>query len=186
MLRARAKLIRHSGERTACPALDTGGWHPYVRDPKNITFCAEGGQRLPARSFVSQPDTAWVGSGTAFRSLPRTGYRGAAKRRCTLLVVWCADRPEPWIILTGHPPEAVGVSWYALRFWIELGFKACPVLDTGAIKSLGWQRDKTRRTDPARISRHWLALSVATLLVLSQSWQGRGRSDGVWFWRRRR
>ena len=40
------------------------------------------------------------------------------------------------------------VSWYALRFWIELGFKACPVLDTGALKSLGWKWDKTRRTDP--------------------------------------
>ena len=91
------------------PRTGYGGWHPYVRYPKNITFCAEGGQRLPARSFVSRPDTAWIGSGTAFR--------GAAKRRCTLLVVWCADQPEPWIILTDQPPEAVGVSWYGLRFW---------------------------------------------------------------------
>ena len=32
------------------------------------------------------------------------------------------------------------MSWYALRFWIELGFKA--------VKSLGWKWDKTRRTDP--------------------------------------
>ena len=74
-------------------------------------------------------------------------------------MVWRADQPEPWIILTDHPPEVVGVSWYALRFWIELGFKA--------VKSLGWQWDKTRRTDPARISRHWLVLSVATLLALA-------------------
>ena len=51
------------------------------------------------------------------------------------------------------------MSWYALRFWIELGFKA--------LKSLGWQWDKTRRTDPTRISRHWLVLSVATLLALA-------------------
>ena len=127
------------------------GWHPYVRYPKNITFCAEGGRRLPAQSFVSRPDAAWVGSGTAFK--------GRAKRRCTLLVVWHTDQLEPWIILTDQPPEAVGVSWYALRFWIELGFKA--------IKSLGWQWDKTRRTDLARISRHWLVLSVATLLALA-------------------
>ena len=60
------------------------GWHPYVRYQKNITFCAEGGQRLPAQAFVSRPDTAWVGSGTAFK--------GGAKRRCTLLVVWHADQ----------------------------------------------------------------------------------------------
>ena len=33
--------------------------------------------------------------------------------------------------------------------------------------SLGWKWDKTRRTDPARVSRHWLVLSVATLLALA-------------------
>ena len=82
-----------------------------------------------------------------------------AKRRCTLLAVWYAGQEEPWIILTDLPPEDAGPSWYALRFWIELGFKA--------IKSLGWKWDKTRRTDPARISRHWLVLAVATLLALA-------------------
>ena len=134
------------------PPARPGGWHPGMRYRKNITFCADGGKRLPARRFVSRPDTAWVGQGAAF-STPK------AKRRCTLLVVWYVEQEEPWIILTDLPPKEVGVSWYALRFWIELGFKA--------IKSLGWQWDKTRRTDPARISRHWLALSVATLLALA-------------------
>ena len=75
------------------------------------------------------------------------------------MVVWYVEQEEPWVILTGLPPKEVGVSWYALRFWIELGFKA--------IKSLGWKWDKTRRTDPARISRHWLVLPVATLLDLA-------------------
>ncbi len=113
---------------------------------------SEGGRRLLARAFVPRPDTAWIGGGTAFGS-------AAAKRRCTLLAVWYVEQEEPWIILTDLPPEEVGVSWYALRFWIELGFKA--------VKSLGWKWDKTRRTDPARISRHWLVLSVATLLALA-------------------
>ena len=35
------------------------------------------------------------------------------------------------------------------------------------VKSLGWKWDKTRRTDPTRVSRHWLVLSVATLLALA-------------------
>ena len=122
------------------------GWHPYMRYRKNITFCADGGKRLPAQAFVPSPDTAWVGRGTAFG--PPT-----AQRRCTLLAVWYTEQEEPWIILTDLPPEEVGVSWYALRFWIELGFKA--------IKSLGWQWDKTRRTDPTRS----LVLSVATLVA---------------------
>ena len=128
------------------------GWHPYMRYPKNVTFCAESGRRLPARAFVPRPDTAWIGRGTAFST-------AAAKRRCTLLAVWYVEQEEPWIILTDLPPAEVGVSWYALRFWIELGFKA--------LKSLGWKWDKTRRTDPARISRHWLVLAVATLLTLA-------------------
>ncbi len=128
------------------------GWRPCMRYPKSITFCAEGGTRLPAHRFVSRPDTAWVGRGTAFST-------AKAKRRCTLLAVWYAEQDEPWIILTDLAPDQVGVSWYALRFWIELGFKA--------LKSLGWKWDKTRRTDPTRVSRHWLVLSVATLLALA-------------------
>ena len=51
------------------------------------------------------------------------------------------------------------MSWYELRFWIETGFKA--------LKSVGWQWRKTRRTDPARVERHWLVVSVATLLTLA-------------------
>ena len=128
------------------------GWHPYMRYPKNIIFCAEDGRRLPARAFVPRPDTAWIGWGTTFG-------RGTAKRRCTLLAVWYTEQEEPWVILTDLPPDQAGVSWYALRFWTELGFKA--------LKSLGWQWQKTRRTDPERISRHWLVLSVATLLALA-------------------
>ena len=60
------------------------GWHPGMRYRKNITFCADGGKRLPAQSFVSRPDTAWVGQGTAFST-------AKAKRRCTLLAVWYAE-----------------------------------------------------------------------------------------------
>ena len=115
---------------------------------------------MPSRPFVPRPDTAWTGSGTAFG-------RAAAKRRCTLLAVWYVEQEEPWIILTDLPPDQVGVSWYALRFWIELGFKPALGSDRGAVKSLGWQWQKTRRTDPARISGHWFVLSVATLLTLA-------------------
>ena len=111
------------------------GWHPHMRYPKNVTFCAEGGRRLPARAFVSRPDTAWVGSGTAFGA-------AAAKRRCTLPAVWYAQQEEPWTILTGLPPDEVGVSWYALRFWTEWGVRA--------VKSLGWQWQKTRVQGPPR------------------------------------
>ena len=138
------------------------GWHPSMRYPKNITFCADGGKRLPAHAYLSRPDTAWIGQGTAFST-------AKAKRQCTLLVVWYVEQEEPWIILTDLPPEEVGVSWYALRFWIELGFKA--------LKSVGWQWNKTQRTDPTRVSRHWLVLSVATLLALAYGTRVEDASD---------
>ena len=92
------------------------GWHPYIRYPKTVTFCVDGGRRLPARTFIPWPDTGWIGSGTAFS-------KATVKRRCTLIAVWYLEQDEPWIILTDLPPEQAGMSWYALRFWIEVGFK---------------------------------------------------------------
>ena len=46
------------------------GWHPYMRYRKNVSFCAQDGRRLPAQHFVSRPDTAWIGRGTAFSAPP--------------------------------------------------------------------------------------------------------------------
>ena len=46
-----------------------------------------------------------------------------------------------------------------MRFWIETGFKA--------LKSVSWQCQETRRTDPARVERRWPVLSVATPLTLA-------------------
>ena len=105
------------------------GWHPGMRYRKNITFCADGGKRLPAQRFVSRPDTAWIGRG-AF-STPK------AQRRCTLLVVWYSEQEEPWIILTDLAPDQVGPSWYALRFWIE-----------ASRPSRAWAGSGTRRGAP--------------------------------------
>lgn len=35
------------------------------------------------------------------------------------------------------------------------------------LKSVGWQWQRTRRTDPARVARYWLVLAVATFWVLA-------------------
>ena len=117
------------------------GWHPGMRYRQNITFCADGGPRLPAQRFASRPDTAWIGRGAAFSS-------PTAQRRCTRLVVWYLEPDEPGIILTDLAPDQGGPSWYARRCWIGLGFQA--------IKSLGWQWDQTRRTaQPASPATGW-------------------------------
>ena len=59
-------------------------------------------------------------------------------------------------LLIDLPPDAVDGSRYGLRVWIELGFRA--------LKSVGWHWERTRRTAPDRIARHWLVLAIATLL----------------------
>ena len=128
------------------------GWHPLMRLRGDTVFQPVGGTRLPAVKLVPGPGHAWVGRGTAFRA--------ARKHRWgTLVVVWAQEQTEPWLVLTDLPPEAVGASWYGLRVWIELGFRA--------LKGVGWQWQHTRRTNPERVARHWLVLAVAMLWVLA-------------------
>lgn len=128
------------------------GWHPLMRVRPDATFAPQGQPRRPARELLPGPGRAWVGAGTAFK------HRDV-RRRGTLIAVWAADQDEPWLVLTDLPPAAVGVVWYGLRVWVELGFRA--------LKSLGWQWERMRRLHADRVARHWLVLAVATLLTLA-------------------
>jgi len=125
-------------------------WHPLLRLQATTTFAPEGQPRQLARSFVPEAGMAWVGRGLAFRHQKLAG---------TLIVLWDLEQEEPWGILTDVSPRQVGVVWYGLRVWIELGFRA--------LKGVGWQWQRTRRTDPDRITRHWLILAVAMVWVLA-------------------
>ncbi len=128
------------------------GWHPLLRLQNTITFQPAGTGRQKARSLVPGPGHAWIGAGIAF------GER-TTRRAGTLVVVWAVDEKEPWVLLTDLRPEAVGVWWYSLRVWVELGFRA--------LKGMGWRWEHTRRVDPTRVGRHWLVLAVAMLWVLA-------------------
>jgi hypothetical protein len=128
-------------------------WHPLLRLQRWVTFRPVGQRhRQVADTFVSGPGHAWVGAGTAFKERE-------SRRKGTLVVVWDVDQAEPWVLLTDLHPTEVGVCWYGLRAWIELGFRA--------LKRMGWHWERTRRTDPDRVARHWLVLAVATLWVLA-------------------
>lgn len=128
------------------------GWHPLMRLRPDATFAPQGLPRRPARTLLPGPGHAWVGAGTAFK------HRGV-RRQGTLVVVWADGQREPWLVLTDLPPAQVGVLWYGLRVWIELGFRV--------LKSLGWQWERMRRTHVERVARHWLVLAVATLVVVA-------------------
>jgi hypothetical protein len=133
-------------------SIKANGWHPLMRIRPEATFAPAGQHRQPARGLVDGAGWYWVGEGVAYKDKPR-------RLAATLLVVWEHGQQAPWLLLTDLPPDAVGGSWYGLRVWIELGFRA--------LKSMGWQWERTRRTDPLRVARHWLVLAIATLLSLA-------------------
>ena len=128
------------------------GWHPLLRLQNRDTFRPVGLKRQSAQQLVPGPGHAWVGRGTAFKHAPN-------RRVGTLVVVWAQGEKEPWALLTDLAPQKIGVWWYSLRVWIELGFRA--------LKGVGWRWEHTRRTDPDRVARHWLVLAVATTWVLA-------------------
>ena len=99
--------------------------------------------RLPARPY-------------RVRVTHTCGYGTCIRRRGTMIVVWDRDQDEPW---PGHMTDpAPGVCLHA------------SLLDRTAAQDaqgVGWQWQNTRRTDPERVSRHWLTLSVATIWTLA-------------------
>ena len=128
------------------------GWHPFLRVKRGGSFRPEGqGRFRPLAEFAPAPGARWRGRGTAFAS-------PESRLPCTLLAYWEEGCKEPWLILTDLPPEAADAGWYGLRAWIEQGFKLT--------KRGGWQWQRTRMTDPARASRLWLAVAVATLWLV--------------------
>jgi hypothetical protein len=133
-------------------SIKDNGWHPLMRIRPEATFRPTGQARRRARDQVAGPGQAWVGAGVAFKDAAR-------RLDATLVVVWDTGQEEPWLLLTDLPPEQVDVRWYGLRGWIELGFRA--------LKSFGWDWQRTRRTDPQRVARHWLVLAIATLWTLA-------------------
>ena len=133
------------------------GWHPFLRlnsgtraGGGGLYRPLSGGGWRPLAGLLPQVGVRWRGRVVCFVGHPITG---------TLLACWEPTHAAGWLVLTDLAPEDADAAWYGLRSWIEAGFK-----DT---KRGGWQWQQTRMTDPARVSRFWLVLAVATLWVVS-------------------
>jgi len=128
------------------------GWHPFLRVNRQGLFRPAGQDDFrPLSSVVPAPGCQWVGRGSAF-------VTPECRLECTLAACWADGCTDPWLILTDLPPEAADAAWYGLRAWIEQSFKE--------IKRGGWQWQATRMSDPARVSRLWLTIAVATLWLV--------------------
>jgi hypothetical protein len=131
-------------------ALVERGWHPAMRINAGGYFTPEGEAPRPIAEVPARPGESYHGRGTAFKERPIA---------CSLLACWDKGHAEPWRVVTDLPPEAARVQWYALRGWIEQGFKD--------LKRGGLQWQGTRMQDPARVQRFWLVLAVTALWKVS-------------------
>jgi hypothetical protein len=137
------------------------GWHPVMRAKKGGKFRPRGWRCFYLMGqLVRRVGDSFYAEGTAY---------AGAKLPCTLLACWGEGHAEPWLLLTDLPPEAGSAVWYAFRFWIEQGFKV--------IKGGGWDWQKTRMEDPARVERLWLVMAVATLWLVALGAEDEAREE---------
>src|SRR5215510_1867589 len=139
--------------RWLCTTMQALGWHPFLRIKRQghyrVSTAAPFG---PLTQVVSRVGQRWAGQVICFATPAR-------QLACTLLARWDAGYRDPWLILTDLPPTTVDVAWYAVRAWIECGFKDS--------KRGGWHWEQTKMLAPARAERLWLALAVTTLWTVS-------------------
>lgn len=133
--------------------IQTPGWHPFLRITSGGNYRPSGAARFrPLAQAVIQGGAGWSGAVTCFSSAD-------SQLACTLLAHWDTGHTDPWLIVTDLAPAAAAIAWYGLRPMIECGVK-----DT---KRGGWHWEQTKMTDPARATRLWLVIAIATLWVVS-------------------
>jgi hypothetical protein len=129
-----------------------GGWHPVMR------IRPQGRYRRP--------------QGKHWHALERIAFRGMNSicRRvvcfkgdplvCTLWVQWPAQYDEPCLMLTDLAPRQLTGNPYALRIWIECGFKD--------LKRGGLHWEQCKITDPQRMERLLFIMALALFWLIRQ------------------
>lgn len=131
-------------------ALCDYGWHPLMRIRSQGLY-----RRLKNTRWQPLHRLARPGMGLWCQAV--LCFKGDALA-CTLAVQWDARYDEPCLIASDLPPAQVQAHTYALRAWIEAGFKD--------LKRGGLHWEQTHMTDPARVERLWLVLAVALLWLV--------------------
>lgn len=131
-------------------AITGRGFHPLMRAKAGGSFRPDRWHKFyPLASFATREGDRFAAAGTAYKSAPLG---------CTLLACRVAGCADAWLVLTDLPVGAADPCWYAVRTWIEQGFKV--------IKSGGWQWQRTRMEHPDRAERLWAVVAVATLWLV--------------------
>ena len=134
-------------------AIRAYGWHPFMRINTGGQYRTRRGKTWHSLSELVKHN----GQVVARRVVCfKTDY---AQLPCTLLACWQTGYADPWLIITDLPATQANVVWYAMRAWIEDGFKD--------FKRGGWRWEQTKMTRPERAERLWLVMTVATLWAVS-------------------
>jgi hypothetical protein len=129
------------------------GWHPVMRIGTQGLFRLSTQARWRQLStLVRRKDCVWAQTVDCF-------HNARGQLACTLLACWSAGHAAPWLLISDVSPAQAQLSWYAMRAWIECGFKD--------VKRGGWHWEQSKMTDPQRAERVWLVMAVAKLWVLS-------------------
>ena len=125
-------------------------WHPMMRIRTQGLWRRERAKTWKHLSRLARPGMgSWCQRAICFKGDPL---------KATLLVQWDARYNEPCLLVTDLPPAQVHHNLYALRAWIEAGFKD--------IKRGGLHWEHTKMTDPARAERLWLVMAVALVWLI--------------------
>ena len=127
------------------------GWHPFLRINHQGQYCqSHSNSWQPLSAVVTPQCQKWSGQIACFKG---------NTLNCTLLAQWDDNYADPWLVLTDLDSADADVVWYGFRSWIECSYRD--------FKSDGFGWHKTRLRQPERAERHWLAMSVAMLWILT-------------------
>lgn len=128
------------------------GWHPVMRIEHSQAMYRRPHQQTWRRlQRLARPGMGiWCQRVQVWKNEPFN---------CTLLVTWDARYLDPCLVITDLPPGAIRPRVYALRVWIEAGFKD--------LKRGGLHWEQTQMRHPARVARFWLILAVTMLYLVA-------------------
>ncbi len=123
------------------------GWHPFLRINLAVKVRPIGTEQFDwLGRWAPQAGTSWKGVVDCF-------VQKKSRLRCTLLLQWEAGYEQAWAVMTDLSADQANSAWYALRAWIEAGFKD--------FKRGGWGWQHSKMDQASRVERLWLAMAVA-------------------------
>jgi hypothetical protein len=123
------------------------GWHFVIRLKCNRWCRLRCGRAFQLREIPLRAGTIWFEEGITLDDLPGV--------RLSLSCGWSQEHPddEPWYLLSDLPAGKEILARYVRRFWIEEMFRD--------FKEQGFRLEKTRMSDPERVSRLVLCVCIA-------------------------